>query len=550
MNQHMRNGVAFPENRNPFGRTSSPYSLRSVMEDVIGVIAALWEGRWWIAITAALFVIPVIAWLLITPAQYEATAKILLDPRPAKLVDGAVVQSGLGESSVGADTLLVDSQTEIMTSRPVLQKVIRDEKLINDPEFFKPRGEGMRIRLRNLFGSLLPGYEPTQAHISEPSDLVLQEFREKHLFANRVGNTYIIDVGVISEDPDKAARLANAVARAYISGQVEFLSDTTREATADLESRIEELRDRVRIAENKVEAYRKSKGLLGAPGMLSTEQRLQELNSRLASARAEAALAKARYERLRDNTAENVAAGNTSEALDNKALVNLRALLAQAERRLSGMSGELGPQHPELIRARQEKDGIMRLIGDELTRIRAVARSEYELARENEASLERELKDAQSNVADNNQSLVKLRDLEREASAAKAVLESFLVRARETSEQEGLGRANSRIIAAASAPTRPSFPPTRLIAAAALFAGLLAGAFIVWIRHIMTAPVPLPVYQGGYAATIDEEGRLLAPVRHRRRDDEDILRPEVLDAFQARLDEMRRRARGNPPPGQ
>jgi len=558
MTQHTRDRLNAPGNHDPFARETNPYSLRAVVQDVAGIVGAMWEGRWWIVATTAAVAIPVAIWLIVTPAEYKATAQILLDPRPTKLVEGAVVQNGLGESSVGADTLLVDSQTEIITSRSILHKVVEEQKLASDPEFYKPQGQGIRIKLRNLFGALVPGYDPVLPRDVDAADIALQNFKEKNLFAHRVGNTYVINVGVVSEDPEKAARLANAVAETYVEDQVDFLSSTTRAATTDLEARIEELRNSVRMAEDKVEDFRREKGLIGTPGMLSTEQRLQGLNERLATARAETALARARYERLNENTAEGIAAGNSSQALDNKAVVNLRALLAQAERRLSGMAGELGPQHPNLKRAQDEKNSIMRLIGQELARIQAVARSEYELAQQNEKSLESELKQAQNNVSDNKQALVQLRDYEREAEAAKAVLQSFLLRARETSEQEGLGRASSRIFAPASVPTRSSFPPTKLIALAAIFFGGLLGAFIVWIRHIMRTPEPIPFVAGnGYVRTIDEEGRLLAPVsepappaartaRHAQAAQEDILPPDVLDAFQQRLDQMKRRSGHNP----
>lgn len=524
---------------------AAAYSLRSALEDMRGAFGALWQGRRWIAATTLLFALPVAVWLIITPSEYEATAQIMLDPRPTKLVEGAVVQNNLGQSSVGADTLLVDSQTEIITSRPVLGKVVEAHKLEKDPEFYKPRGLGIRMRLRNLVGAFLPGFRPERVPATGPADVALVEFRDKHLFVHRVGNTYVINVSVLSTDPEKAAGLANAVAESYIADQVAFLAQTTRAATTDLEARIKQLRERVRVAEDKVEEFRKSHDLLGGPGLLSTEQRLQDLNSKVAEARAKTALAKARYERLSEGTAESVAAGNTSEALDNKVIVNLRALLAQAERRLSGLSGELGPAHPSLKRAREERASILRLIGQELERIRAVAKSEYELARANEASLAAELTSAQESVADNKAALVTLRELEREAEAAKAVLETFLVRVRETSEQESLSRASSRIIAPAAVPQRPSYPPTKLLAAAALFCGFVAGALLVWIRHIMSAPVPMPAGTASFVATIDEEGRLLDPPASPPGDE--ILAPEVLDAFQARLDELQRRARNYRP---
>ena len=523
------------------------YSLRSVFDDLKRVLSILWRGRYWIAATTLAFVIPVAAYLLITPTQYEATAQVMLDPRQINLVDGAVVSNNLGESSVGADTLLVDSQTEIINSRAIVGPVIRAHKLTEDREFIKPHSLGIRSRLRNLLGTVVPGFEPERLPTADPVELVLQNFRRDHLSVRRVGNTYLINIAVLSTGAEKAARLANAIADTYIRDQVAFLSKTTRVATADLESRIKEMRERVRVAEEKVEVFRAESGLVGGPGLLVTEQQLQELNTRLATARAETGLAKARHDKLSRDTAESIAAGNTSQALDNKVIVNLRAVLAQAERRLSGLSGELGPAHPSLRRAREEKASVLRLIEQELNRIRAVAKSEYDLALANEKSLEKEFQTARQHVSENNSSLVRLRELEREASATKAVLESFLVRAKETNEQQGLARPNSRVIASAAVPQRPAYPPTKLIAAAALFFGMFTGAALVWLRHVLSAPPAGQVQPATAYYTAPGQDGLLIEYGDGTADT-DILSDEVLDAFEERLKRLRQQSRNTRPP--
>jgi capsular exopolysaccharide synthesis family protein len=59
---------------------------------------------------------------------------------------------------------------------------------------------------------------------------------------------------------------------------------------------------------------------------------------------------------------------------------------------------------------------------------------------------------------ENTETTVRLRTLEREAQASRALYEAVLVRFKETSEQQGLQQADARIISRADAPVRPSFP--------------------------------------------------------------------------------------------
>lgn len=65
----------------------------------------------------------------------------------------------------------------------------------------------------------------------------------------------------------------------------------------------------------------------------------------------------------------------------------------------------------------------------------------------------------------------RLRTLEREAQASRALYETVLVRYKETSEQQGLQQPDARLISRAEVPLRPSFPQTGLFLLMALAAG-------------------------------------------------------------------------------
>src|SRR5690606_28516455 len=70
---------------------------------------------------------------------------------------------------------------------------------------------------------------------------------------------------------------------------------------------------------------------------------------------------------------------------------------------------------------------------------------------------------------------VELRELEREAAARRAVYEAFLIRARETGQQQSLNTANISIISEAYPPLLPSGASRASIAIAGMLLGLLAG---------------------------------------------------------------------------
>src|SRR3546814_19912245 len=71
-----------------------------------------------------------------------------------------------------------------------------------------------------------------------------------------------------------------------------------------------------------------------------------------------------------------------------------------------------------------------------------------------------------------NASEVRLRALEREATANRSLFENFLSRLKETTAQENLHQADARIISRADLPNRPAFPRTKLLIAGAALASL------------------------------------------------------------------------------
>ena len=460
----------------------------TLKDEVLALADALWRGRNIILATTALCVAAAIGYLLLTTPRYLATAQILIDPRAKRIVEGAVVPGGFGSSAVGADTLLIDSQVELLYSSAVLSRVVEKEGLASDPEFLVARGAGMRMRLRNWLGSHFDGYVSERAPAMNAAEIAMWRLKDKHLSVRRAGNTYVLNVSVFSQDAEKAARIANAVAQAYISDQSRAVNDTTRAAAALLKARSDELRGGVERSERAVEDFRARNGLIGTSGLLVSEQQLQSLNEKLSVARSQTALARARYDQVRALTPQSAALSAQSDALRSPVIANLRGTLARVERREAIVERTLGPRHPDAASLASEKASVIALIGDELARIKANAEGEHALAAANERALETELKSLEGRAATNNQSLVRLRELQREAQAARQVFETFLNRAAETREQEDMGRDNTRLITPAAIPTFAASPPTMPILAGSLVGGAGLGSLIAWLVHVLRLP--------------------------------------------------------------
>ncbi len=136
-----------------------------------------------------------------------------------------------------------------------------------------------------------------------------------------------------------------------------------------------------------------------------------------------------------------------------------------------------------MIEVRAQAQRLRRVIAEEINRIFEAARSDYERARASEEGLARSLETLKRNTLATNEARVALRELEKDVQANRTVYESFLMRERETGEQERLDTKNVRIISRAEVPLRRSSPPSfALIGLAALVLGVSAGTGLALVR--------------------------------------------------------------------
>ena len=107
--------------------------------------------------------------------------------------------------------------------------------------------------------------------------------------------------------------------------------------------------------------------------------------------------------------------------------------------------------------------------------------NEANIANAREAAVQASLKQLEARLGTANSDQVKLRALEREADAQRGLLQDFLARYQETRAQMDISaeRQNARVISRPDIPNEPSFPPTMLIAAAALVGSMLLFTVIV-----------------------------------------------------------------------
>jgi len=418
-----------------------------------------------------------LTYLLLATTLYTATSTVLVDPRRANVVE--TNQSVL--SNFGTDDATIESQTLLIQSVAILVRVVGKLKLTEDAEFTPKPGLLDPIK-RLLFSSSGPsdGASPEDAARARSVEIL-----QKRMKVTRQGTTFLVDIAISSESPQKAATIANAIADAYFEEQVRAKYDATRIAATWLNGQIDELKSRVVASEKAVEDYRSANNLMVSQGVTLNDQQITDLNNKLIAARVQTAEARAKYEQIQDIAKSGGDPGGINAAISSEMITKLRTQYADIAKNEADLSSKYGARHPLVANVRAQRRDTQRLINEEIRRILESTKHDYDVARSRETSLKQSLDQLQGVSTSSGQAQVRLRELQREAEANRTQYESYLARSKETTAQESLEMPDSRIVTKASIPIRPSSPKSMLILGLAVMLGLGAGSVLAFLADYL-----------------------------------------------------------------
>ncbi|MEM1399369.1 MAG: polysaccharide biosynthesis tyrosine autokinase [Pseudomonadota bacterium] len=436
--------------------------------------------------------------------QYTAQSQIRIEEQVRNVVNlDAVVAANSGD----VDSIL--SEIQVMRSPELALRVIDTLDLRNNPEFnadlLPPtRFDAITSRLAGMLPASIAKHVPVLKDAleadepiagapvtAEDADLAafdptdvghLKTFRGS-LSVYVVGKSRVIAINYTSTDPGLAAEISNTLAETYISAQVEGKYRATQQANSWLNARLEELREQVAQGEEAIEDYRAEVGLINADAVTVASQQVALLSQQLITAQAEKAAAEARLEEA-EALLNSANADATSDVLNSLLISRLREQEAQILKEIALLRQNVGPGHPDMVRAQSQLAGLRGNIGGEISKITEALRNEVNVINARISTLEEELQRQNIEVAELGTSDRQVQALQLEVDANRRLLEVFLQRAKETDVQEDFQQADATVISRAAAPTEPSFPKRSLFGVAGVVLGMIASIAIVFALEL------------------------------------------------------------------
>ena len=397
--------------------------------------------------------------LRVVAPRYVAHAEILLDPRREKPFgpDNTLHLISLDGSDV-------ESAIALIKGGALLRRVVEAEHLTSDPEF-----ETAPQLANGTSASLLSFLRTRPQTLSGEAQAMAALWRG--LRVERIGKAYALSISFTSLDPDKAARLTNGVADAFVSDQREARLESSRRAAAFFAERLGPLGEQLRRSEDTLDRFRREHDLLARTASVENagstatinEQQLAELNSRLVSAQADTAQAWARYSQAKALQARGGAIDSVPDILRSSLVVELRQQQAEVARKEADLAARYTDNYPVLVNARAERREIERSIAREMARVLANLKGTYDIAKSQEDSLRASLAVTTGAAGLDSDLGARLRELERLTLVDQTMFETYLSKAKAAEQQSTFDDQDVRVISPAERPVVPAYPQRMLV---------------------------------------------------------------------------------------
>lgn len=475
----------------PQGATPGPSPLFEI--DLGEMLKGIWRRRWTVIGFATLGVIVGLIVALAKTPIFTSQARLMLDDRHNEVLDTSVV------SALQITDEFVETEIEVVLSRDIKTRTAISAELpaILDARARLAEERSVKLRMQRLIAqwvdsnpggladllpqdiheSLIAPLEPAQPARIEDAIKYLNH----HLTARQVGNTSVMEIRVSDQDPEFAALVANATAKAYLDFQLEWKTTETSGANDYLIARIDDLRAEIGDKRRAYEELRSRTGSVGQSGGTLLAQRRLLSNERLLDSRNARIKLETTLESI-DRVLNSGSPGNVALVINTPVMEELRVDNSLARQRLAELSTTFGERHPIYVDAQSKLAEIQENIQGEALRHVNALRTELTAARREESLLETDL--AQQNAADEelDEERTQAEALLREIETSQSLLDEYQTQFKDAREQEAVLRPDARVISEAVPSDYSNFPSRKLILAGSTAVFAFLGTLVAFIR--------------------------------------------------------------------
>ncbi len=464
-----------------------PYTVEYPADDEIN-LRELWsilvKYRWTILVFMA-FVLTVttIGTLLMHPV-YQATTLLEIVPNARNIVKFQNLEQMEYQPREFAQT-----QANILRSESVAAATIANLGIEEHPEMngeLEQRGimNGAR-QLRSLFSTSEQATEEYVQRIAERGRL---ERFTKRLSVEPLRNSNLFKVSFKSFSPTLAADVTNAVAREYLRLHDERRFDSTSGAKTFLEKEIRNIQGKLESSEKELNEFARKRRIIDVEdkGNIMTT-RLEELSKSLTQVQSLRINAESLFRQAKKGDINALPA-----ILDEELIKRLKEEYTRLSGEYSRQAKIYKEAYPKLQQLRSQRDRIKSSLDQEIGRMVASLRNNYEHLLNRERLLERAVQAQKEELLNLQDRAVQYNILKREWETNKELYSALLERMKEVGVVAGMETNNISVIDPALVPIRAHSPKLLLNLGVAGILSLMGGIGLAFLLAYLDNTVRTP----------------------------------------------------------
>jgi uncharacterized protein involved in exopolysaccharide biosynthesis len=398
------------------------------------------KHRYLVAGLFLLSVFSVAVWSFVQTPIYQASATVLIEPEPPRVLNIQEV------TPIGSPTQeYYRTQYELMTSRPIVEKVIDNLNL----KTRMPELQRIADPVRWLQGSI--SVDPRR-------------------------NTRLVAVRFEHASPGLAAEMANALARQYVKHNLDVKLRGAQEAMAWLNEQMTSLRVKVQESSVALQNYRVKAGIMGLQEQRQiTAQKIMDFNKQYLEAQAQRLSVEAKMTELQRVTADRGGAQTIFTVADSPLIQRLKQEASELEVTRAKLSRTYKEKHPEILKIDAQLEQVNQRIDAEIKTMLRAVQTEFRVARAREETLLGNVNRLRAEAQELNEKEIQYLSLQRDADSNQQLYEAVLKRLKETGVTGGLETNNVSVIEEAVTPRVPIRPRKVVNLLVAVVVGVLIG---------------------------------------------------------------------------
>lgn len=405
---------------------------------------------------------------------YRATATMVIENEQNT---SPLTGERIGFESYISQTLTFKTHFKLITSRPVLEKVITKLKLGQlDEEKGIEVGPFKEIitQLKSNVRLLLKREEK----ILTPHDKLtrLVEKLTDKIEVSEVRDTRLLRLSVEDHDPVIARDIVNTLAKSYIEFNTANRLQTSKNTLRWVTGELYEMKKKLEDAEEEFMAYKQRVKLFSISGKLKLiSQKIEEFNDAYLKTRNKRLELEAKMAELRKPFESGGTVRHARALIDNPLIQGLYKQLLDAEVDFSRLSKIYRSRHPKIIQVTSQIDKTQKKLNQELGKEIENLKAERSLLFSREKVLAKTMADFENDAMQINSKALKYNIFKRNVDTNQKLYDTLLAKLKESNIEENLDVSNIRIAEKASLPVGAVKPKKKLNMILSIIFGLMTG---------------------------------------------------------------------------